>query len=220
MSVGTLAQTGVARPSMRGRLHQIAFICSIPMGITLVAMGRTPLARASAAVYALSLAALYGVSASYHRLTWSPRARRRMRRLDHSTIFVLIAGTYTPVTVLVLTGVWRASIMVAVWAIALLGITLKITRIERMDRLGVVLYVALGWTAIVGMPRIVANLSVAGIVLLVAGGVLHSAGAVVYARRRPDPNPRVFGYHEVFHSLVIAGSLCHYALITTLVLAR
>lgn len=220
MISGALAQTGAARPSMRGRLHQIAFICSIPMGITLVAMGRTPLARASAAVYALSLAALYGVSASYHRLSWSPRARQRMRRLDHSTIFVLIAGTYTPVTLLVLDGVWRASILSAVWGIALLGITLKITRIERMDRLGVVLYVALGWTAIVGMPRIVANLSVTGVALLVAGGVLHSAGAVIYARRRPDPNPRVFGYHEVFHSLVIAGSLCHYALITTLTVAR
>jgi len=203
---------------MRGRLHQIAFFCSIPMGLTLVALGKTSLARIATAVYAVSMSALYGVSAAYHRLSWSPRGRQWMRRLDHSTIFVLIAGSYTPFSLLALHGAWRISILSAVWGTALLGVLLMMVRIERMDRAGMVLYLALGWTALVALPQLLSNLSAPSIVLLFAGGVLYTVGAVIFALHRPDPNPRVFGYHEVWHSLVIGGSVCHYATIMLLAL--
>lgn len=202
---------------MRGRLHQIAFICSIPMGVTLVALGRTGLARVGTAVYAVSVSALFGVSASYHRIPWSPRARLWMRKLDHSTIFVLIAGSYTPFSLLALRGAWRISILSVVWGAALVGILLMMIRIERMDRFGMVLYLALGWTALIALPQLLSSLSTAGAVLLFAGGILYTVGAVILALRRPDPNPRVFGYHEIWHSMVIGGSLCHY--VTILLLA-
>jgi hemolysin III len=216
--------TGVAdpappKPRLRGRLHQVAFICSIPMGVTLVALGRTGLARVATAVYAVSLMALYGVSASYHRLSWSPRARRWMQRLDHSTIFLLIAGSYTPLSLLALRGAWRVSILASVWGVALAGIVLKIVRLERMHRAGMVLYLALGWTAIVALPQVLKHLDGVRIGLLFAGGVLYTVGAIMFALRRPDPNPRAFGYHEVWHSMVIGGSVCHYAMIMLLATA-
>ncbi|MGH2725503.1 MAG: PAQR family membrane homeostasis protein TrhA [Actinomycetota bacterium] len=204
-------------PRMRGRLHQIAFICSIPMGMTLVALGRTGLARVATSIYAVSMSALFGVSASYHRLNWSPRARQWMRKLDHSTIFLLIAGSYTPFSLLALRGAWRVWILSAVWGVALLGILLMMIRIERMDRAGMVLYLALGWTALIALPQLLSHLSVSGTVLLFAGGVLYTVGAVMFALHRPNPNPRVFGYHEIWHSMVIGGSLCHY--VTILLLA-
>lgn len=218
MSAGEIAQAETTRPLLRGRLHQVAFIVSIPLGVTLVALGRDGLARAAGAVYAVSLMALYGVSAAYHRLPWSPRARAWMRRLDHSTIFVLIAGSYTPVALLVLRGAWRVSILATVWGVAIVGIALKMTRLERMHRIGPVMYIALGWTAIVALPRILGSVGPASIALMFAGGVLYTAGAVVFSLRRPDPAPRVFGYHEVWHSMVIAASLCHYALMMLLAL--
>lgn len=219
MTTNVITSAAPARPRMRGRLHQIAFICFIPMGVILVAVGRTTLARTATAVYAVSLMALYGVSASYHRLPWSPPARRMMRRLDHATIFVLIAGTYTPVSLLALSGAWRISILATVWGVALLGIVLKVVHLQHMDRLGLTLYIGLGWTAIVALPTLVAHLDAAGIALLFAGGVLYTTGAIIYALRRPDPNPRIFGYHEVYHSFVIGGTLCHYAMIMLLALA-
>jgi hemolysin III len=204
------------KPRMRGRLHQIAFIVSIPLGIVLVAAGRSSQARAAAAIYAIGLLALYGVSASYHRFPWSPQARVRMRKLDHSTIFVFIAATYTPFSVLALDGAWRISILATVWGVAAVGVALKMLRLRAASRAGTAMYVALGWTAIVAMPQLVRNLSPIQIACLFAGGALYTAGAIVYARRKPDPNPRVFGYHEIYHAFVIVGSLFHYALIMQL----
>ena len=207
------------KPRLRGRLHQIAFIVWIPAGITLVALGRTALARVASGIYAVSVLALYGVSASYHRLTWSPRARRWMRRLDHSTIFILIAGSYTPLCLLALHHAWRVSILATVWGVAALGVLLKMVRIDAMDRAGMVLYIALGWTALAALPEIVHGLGPASIVLLFAGGIVYTVGAILFSLHRPDPNPQVFGYHEVWHSMVIGGSLCHYAMILLMALA-
>ncbi|MCA1834278.1 MAG: hemolysin III family protein [Actinomycetota bacterium] len=206
------------RPRLRGRLHQVAFICSIPAGITLVALGRTGAARAAVGVYAVSLMALYGISASYHRLNWSPRARKLMRRLDHSTIFILIAGSYTPLSILALRGAWRISILVSVWTVALVGVVLKLVRLDRMHAFGMVLYIALGWTAVIALPEVVRNVSAAGIALLFIGGILYTSGAIMFAKHKPDPNPRVFGYHEVWHSMVIGGTICHYTMIMMLAL--
>ena len=207
------------KPVLRGRLHQIAFFFWIPAGVALVALGRTATARASSAVYAVSVMALYGVSASYHRLPWTPQAREWMRRIDHSTIFVFIAGTYTPLSVLALRGAWRVSILAAVWGCAAVGVALKITRLRAATRAGTAMYVALGWTAIIALPQLVRDLTATEITLLFLGGALYTAGAVVYALRRPDPDPRVFGFHEVYHALVVGGSLCHYAVILRLSLA-
>lgn len=213
------AQAVTEKPRMRGRLHQIAFICSIPMGLTLVAVARTGVARAATAVYAFSVAALFGVSASYHRIPWTPRARRWMQRLDHSTIFVLIAGTYTPFSVLALRGAWRVALLAVVWGIAMIGVALKMAKLERMHGAGMVMYIGLGWAAIVAFPQLVSTLGAAELTLLVLGGLLYTVGAVLFAMGKPNPSPRVFGYHEVWHSMVIGGSLCHYATILLLALA-
>jgi len=212
----TSATADMPRPRLRGRLHQIAFIVWIPAGITLVALGRTALARVAAAIYSVCVLALYGVSASYHRLPWSPRARRWMRRLDHSTIFILIAGSYTPLGLLALHHAWRVSILSTVWGVALVGIVLKMVHLEKMDRIGMALYIALGWTALIALPEIVRSLGTAPIVLLFAGGILYTVGAIFFALHRPHLNPRVFGYHEMWHSMVIGGSVCHYAMILLL----
>lgn len=190
------------------------------MGVTLVALAQTGPARAATAVYAVSVMALYGVSGTYHRLPWSPRARQRMRRLDHSMIFVLIAGTYTPLSLLALRGAWRVSVLSAVWGAALLGTLLKMLRFDRMHRsMGILLYLALGWTALVVLPQALPHLGAASTVLLFTGGIFYTMGAVFFGLRWPDPDPRVFGYHEVWHSMVIGGSVCHYAMILLLALA-
>lgn len=203
---------------MRGRLHQVAFICSIPAGVLLVALGRTGAARASTAIYAVSMMTLYGVSASYHRITWSPKARMRMRRLDHASIFVLIAGSYTPFTVLGLQGAWRVSILAVVWGVAAIGIALKVFHFQAMNRAGSILYIALGWTAVVTIPQLVRSMSAAGVALLALGGLLYTSGAIMFAMRKPSLRPSVFGYHEFWHSFVIAGSACHYVVVLLLVL--
>jgi len=203
---------------MRGRLHQVAFICSIPAGVLVVALGRTGSARAATSIYAVSMMALFGVSASYHRLSWSPQAHARMRRLDHATIFVLIAGTYTPFTVLGLTSAWRISMLVVVWGIAAIGIMLKVFRFRGGNIASSGLYIALGWLAVITMPQLIHTLGLAAILLLFIGGVLYTAGAIMFALHRPDPNPRVFGYHEVWHSFVIGGSACHYVVVLLLAL--
>jgi hemolysin III len=203
---------------MRGRLHQIAFFVVIPAGVTLVVAAQGATARVSAAVYALSLAALYGTSAAYHRMQWSPRGLRWMKRLDHSMIFVLIAGTYTPISLLVLPAPWSYTLLVVVWLGAIAGIVLKMVRIDGFRILTAILYIGLGWLAVVAGRPILGGLSTLGAVLVVTGGLLYTVGAVVLLRRRPDPSPRVFGYHEVWHSMVIGASACHYTVILGLVL--
>ena len=207
------------KPALRGRLHQVAFFFWVPASVALVASGRTAAARAASAIYAVSIMALYGVSASYHRLPWSPHARRWMRRIDHSMIFVFIAGTYTPLSVLALRGAWRVSILAAVWGCAAVGVALKMARLRAASSAGTAMYVALGWTAIIALPQLVRALTVLEVTLLFLGGALYTAGAIIYALRKPDPNPRVFGFHEVYHSLVIGGSVCHFAVILRLSVA-
>ncbi|HXY72744.1 MAG TPA: hemolysin III family protein [Actinomycetota bacterium] len=206
-------------PTWRGRLHQIAFFVAIPAGIALVAVARGTSARVAAAVYATSLVGLYGTSATYHRLARSPRARLWMKRLDHSMIFVLIAGTVTPVAVLVVGPPWSIVLLAVVWGGAALGIALKMFVIDGFRVLTGTLYIVLGWVAVLTLPQLVRGLSVASLVLVVAGGILYTVGAVVLLRRRPDPAPRTFGYHEVWHSMVVAGSACHYVAVLLIVLA-
>ena len=156
-------------------------------------------------MYAASVVGLFGTSALYHRVTWSAAARRWMRRLDHSMIFVLIAGTYTPFALLALKGTLATAILVAVWAGAAAGVVMKLVWIDAPKWVVALTYVLLGWVAVAAFPQLYDAVGLTGITMVAGGGLLYTAGAVVYALRRPDPVPTVFGYHEVFHVLVIVA---------------
>lgn len=207
-----------AKPRFRGRFHQAAFFVAIPAGVTLVALAHTATARTAAAVYAGSLAGLFGVSGAYHRLRSSPRLRAAMKRADHSMIYVLIAGTITPLSLLALRAPWSFVFLGTAWVGAAVGITLKMIRIDGFSVPTGILYMALGWSALVFAPQLVRHLSAVDLSLVVLGGLLYTGGAIVFARKRPDPRPATFGYHEVWHSFVVAGSLCHYIVVLLLVL--
>ena len=208
------------KPRLRGVFHQYAFFVSIPCGAGLILAATSGRARLAAAIYAVALSALLGTSALYHRITWRPNARRWMRRLDHSMIFVLIAGTYTPVALLALQGSLATTILIVLWAGALGGMIFKLAWIDAPKWLLAAIYVVLGLVsaAVFGqLPGAIGWLGVAG---LAAGGVLYTAGAIVYASGRPNPAPAVFGYHEIFHVLVIVAAALHYAVIAFAVLPR
>ena len=202
------------QPRLRGVFHQDAVFVSLASGALLVLLAATARASVAAAIYAASVSALFGVSALYHRVTWTGPARRRMRRLDHAMIFLLIAGTYTPVGLLVLKGSLATVVLAVVWGGAVAGIVLELAWTRAPRWLGGTVYLALGWVAVVAMPQLFARLGLAGGLLIVAGGLIYSAGAAVYGLRRPDPVPAVFGYHEVFHLLVIAGVVAHFLAIS------
>jgi hemolysin III len=209
----------LVKPRLRGVSHQWACIVSAFTGIALVLAAPDGEARLAAGIYALCVVALFGTSAVYHRINWSSAAARRwMRRLDHSMIFLLIAGTYTPFALLVLHGTIATLILVAVWAGALGGIVLKLCWIDAPKGLIAVTYVALGWVAVAAFPQMLDRLGVGPTAMVAAGGVLYTLGAVVYAVKRPDPAPAVFGYHEVFHALVIAAAALQYAVVAFFVL--
>lgn len=208
----------VPKPRLRGRLHQVAFFVSIPAGLALVALARAATARAAAVVFAVTLTALYGVSAAYHRRNWSARAHRFMKHLDHSMIFVFIAGSYTPVTLLALRPAWGVTLLILAWSGAALGVLVTVLRLERWHGVGFAMYLLLGWLGAIATPQLVASLSPLELTLLVVGGVLYTVGAVVLARKRPDPNPKVFGYHEVWHTFVVGANVCHFLLVLSLVL--
>jgi hemolysin III len=208
-----------AKPAMRGVFHQIAFVVAVPALLVLVMVARTGTARVAAIVYGLGVCALFGVSSSYHRFRWSPAARERMKRADHGTIFVMIAATYTPVCLLALNGALRVSLLVAAWVGAATGLLLAVFGIAQRRGVGLVLYLSMGWLAAVGMPEALRRVSGGDIALLVAGGVVYTLGVLVLASRWPDPSPRIFGYHEVWHTMVIAASACHWLVIFALLRA-
>ncbi len=202
---------------MRGRIHQAAFFVSIPAGAVLVVLAHGTMATTVAFVYALSLSAVFGSSAAYHRGRWSDRARRRMKRLDHSMIYVLIAGSYTPVSVLVLHGPWQIVILSVAWAGAVLGITLKLAHVDGLRALTSTLYMVLGWLAVVAFPVLLHGMTPAASILMVTGGVLYTAGAIVFASHRPDPRPATFGYHEIWHAFMVAAAACHWVMVLLVV---
>lgn len=199
----------VIRPLLRGWFHLICFFLAIPAGVLVIALATTPRARVGAAVYAVGLIALFGVSGLYHRGRWSPVWRNRMRRLDHSTIFVMIAGSYTPLCLVVLEGWVSIAMLITAWTGAGLGAVLAWRDGRRSNLVRSGLYIALGWAALVPAPQLVRHMSAAELALIVVGGVLFTVGAITLATRWPDPFPRVFGYHEVWHTLVVAAVVCH-----------
>jgi hemolysin III len=208
------------KPRMRGVLHFYAFLVAVGLGVVLVALAPGGSATASAAVYATAVCGLFGVSALYHRRTWSEAGRRWMRRLDHSMIFVFIAASFTPVALLALEGTLATVILTVVWGGAAAGVILKLVWISASKWLSAALYVALGWVALVATPALWNQLGWLSVVAFGVGGLLYTAGAVIYACERPNPWPHTFGFHEIFHSLVIAAAATHYAVIAFAVLPQ
>lgn len=202
------------KPRLRGVSHEWAFFVSLPLGLWLVISAPNGRAALAAGIYALSVALLFGASALYHRITWaSAAARRWMRRVDHSMIFVLIAGTYTPFALLALDGTLATAILIAVWAGAGAGIVMSLVWPDAPKWLLAVVYVALGWVAVAAFPAMLDRLGITAMAMVAAGGALYTAGAVIYARGRPNPAPTVFGYHEIFHALVIGAAALQYVVV-------
>jgi hemolysin III len=218
-TVTTVAPSESApKPALRGVLHEVAFFVSVVSGVALVVAAPTTGSKLVMAVYAVSISALFGVSALFHRHTWGPVGRRRMRRADHSTIFIAIAGSYTAVAGIALSGWPRTTLLVIVWTGALVGIAVRQAWLDAPKWVIALPYVVVGWAAVVVLPQLFRALGSTGFILLLAGGLAYSAGAVVYALKRPNPDPEVFGYHEVFHACTIVGAILHFVVIAWFVL--
>jgi hemolysin III len=206
-------------PLLRGVFHLWAFVAAIAAGTVLVVLADGVLEIVSSWVYAAGLAAMFGASALYHRFPWRSAARRVWaRRLDHSTIFVFIAATYTPFALLGLAGAMRWLVLVLVWAGAVLGLVLELAWIDSPRWLSAVAYLAVGWVGVLTIPQLFSGMGVAVAVLLLVGGGLYSVGAVIYATRWPDPFPRVLGFHEIFHVLVVAAAVTQFVAVSLVVM--
>jgi len=208
------------RPRFRGVSHLLAFVVAIPIGVALALSPHTAAGRAGAIAFAASVAAMFGASALYHRVLWRPALRPWLRRLDHAMIFTLIAGTYTPFGLIVLSAGWRWPILIVVWSGAAVAVSLRFLWIDAPKWVSAALAISLGWVGVICFPQIFARIGAGGTALLLAGGVAYTAGAVVYALKRPNPAPAVFGYHEIFHAFVIVAVACQYVAIAFFVLPK
>ena len=204
--------TEIEPPALRGTLHLVAAVVAAFGALWLVLAADSPTGYVGGAIFGASLILLYGTSATYHQFRWRPSWRRNIRRLDHAMIFVLIAGTYTPFC-LDVSLAWGIPLLVVVWSLAGAGALLKVLWPDAPRWLGVSLYIGLGWVGLVAVSQVLALYMGSPLALLLLGGVFYMVGGVIYALRRPDPWPRTFGYHEVFHTLIVAGSAVHYSLI-------
>ena len=217
---GAAAGDAVAKvkPKLRGVIHQYSFWVAIGLAIVLVWRASTAKGTVAMAIYGVGLIGLFGISALYHRPTWEPKARAWMRRLDHSMIYVFIAASITPFALLVLDGGMAWAALAIAWGGALLGVLLSVLWVNAPKWLTVIIYVALGWVGVICVPQILDALGWWAILGLLLSGVLYTAGAIIYATGRPDPAPRTFGYHELFHSLVTGAAGTHYVVVAVLVL--
>ncbi len=211
-----LRPTDLGKPRMRGWLHTYGFFVAAASGVVLCTLAGTVAARpgptplVSALIYSVSICLLFGTSALYHRRVWSPRGFAIMRRMDHSMIYVFIAGTYTPLSVLLLPKRVAVLILSIVWGGALIGMTVKMISPNHSRWVSAPLYIVLGWVAVAVLPMLLHRGGVAVLVLLVTGGVAYTVGAVFFALRRPNPWPGVFGHHEVFHACTLIAAICHH----------
>jgi hemolysin III len=206
------------KPRLRGLLHAAAFLAAVPLGVLLILAAESSLGRVAAIVFAISVVTMFGASAIYHSPNWPERPRRWLRRIDHAGVYGLIAGTYTAFGLLALEGNWRPVVLGIVWIGALAAIVFKFSWIDAPTWISSVIGVALGWVGVIVFPRLLVEIGLGASLLVVAGGLLYTAGALVYAFRRPDPYPAVFGFHEVFHVLVIAAVACQYSAVAFFVL--
>lgn len=197
-------------PLLRGRLHQHTIWFSLAAAVLLIALAPSGVARVTAVIYGVGLNALFAASAAYHRSPAASRWKPILRRIDHSVIFIFIAASYTPVAALVLEPPESTLVLVSVWVGALCGIAFSVAWIDAPRALVALAYIAVGWVIVIALPEVVDEIGVAPAALFLGGGILYSLGAAVYARQRPDPWPRTFGFHEVFHALVIAAALLHF----------
>lgn len=207
------------KPRLRGWLHAGTLPVALVAGFVLVALGPTLQARLAAVIYAISSGLLFGISATYHRGTLSPRAGEVLRRLDHANIYLIIAGTYTPFAMLALSGPARAVVLGVIWGGAVAGVLFRVLWIGAPRWLSTALYIGLGWTAVFVLPQLLEGAGVAAVALIFVGGLLYTAGGVVYGLRRPDPSPRWFGFHEVFHALTVAAYVVQYIAVSLVVYA-
>ena len=208
------------KPHLRGRSHEYAFVVALTLAPIMIVPAPGIVPRFVIALYVTAIAALFGVSALYHRVDCSPVARSRMKRLDHSMIFIAIAGTYTPIVVFALSSGVARVVLPVVWTGALVGIGIRNLWPNAPKPLTAGPYLAVGWVAIFVISDMWRSLGIAGFTLVTVGGVLYTIGAAIYAFRRPDPWPRTFGYHEIFHLLVIAGAALHYVCVAFFVLPK
>jgi hemolysin III len=206
-------------PRLRGLFHQYAFVASVAAGVTLVALAEGARARVACAIYAAALVAMFGASAIYHRAPWrSLRARAWARRIDHSMIFVFIAGSYTPFALLELTGVLPKILLACVWGGAVVGVALNVWWVDAPKWVTAPVYLLVGWVGVIVAPQLVAELSIVSAALVVAGGVLYTLGALAYATSWPNPFPATFGFHEIFHVLVVAAAVTQFVAVSLVAL--
>jgi hemolysin III len=208
------------KPRLRGVWHLWAFVVAIPVGVVLGLAAGTTRERVAASVFAGSVVAMFGASALYHRARCGPAGRRWLRRLDHAGVFGLIAGTYTPFGLLVLSGAWRITVLAIVWGGVLAAIALRFVWISAPEWISASIGVALGWVGVVVFPQILEKTGLLGALLVLGGGLSYTLGALIYARRKPDPFPTVFGFHELFHALTILAVGLQYAAVGFAVLPR
>ncbi len=205
------------RPTWRGLMHSGAFLAAIPAGVLLILFADGAAQRTAASIYTATLLLVFGTSAGYHRLAQSYRARRIMRRLDHSMIYLLIAGTYVPICLVALPLEWGVPLLAVVGVFALVGIVIKLAHIRRLEWLGYALYPIMGWAAVAVTPALQSHLTAPQLALIVAGGVAYTIGFPVLLLRRPDPWPQVFGYHEVWHGFTVVAAVLHFGAVALVV---
>jgi hemolysin III len=208
------------KPRLRGIFHAAAFVVALPVGLALILVTETSVELVAASLFAASVAAMFGLSALYHCFNWSRGVLRWLRRLDHAGVYGLIAGTYTAFGLLVLEGAWRWTVLGIVWIGALATILLRFVWLDAPEWLSAAAGIALGWVGVVVAPQLFVEIGVGGAFLVLAGGVGYTAGALVYTFRRPDPYPAVFGFHEVFHVLVISAVACQYSAVAFFLLGE
>jgi len=209
--------SGLPRPKWRGAIHAGAFWLALPAVVALIVLVDSTAGRAGATVFGISMLCVYGVSSAYHRLAQSPRAQRLMRRLDHAMIFVLIAGTYTPICLVSMPPPGRELLLAAVWGTAIIGIGLKTWGKEWLLRHTNALYIVMGWLGVAALPILFRTMSPTALGLMFAGGLLYTIGAVLFSFHRPDPIPHIFGYHEVWHLFTVLAGISHFAMVAVLV---
>ena len=214
-------QVTQAKPLLRGWSHVVASVVVGVLGVLVIAMAdATPGQRALLVVYATGTLAMFGISSLYHRIRWEGRAHALMTRLDHSAIFLAIAGAYTPVAAIGLDGWHRTAVLATVWGGAVVGVVLEWLPVQVPRPLFTAVYVVVGWSAALALPQLFGGLGGLGFGLVLGGGLAYTLGAVVYATKRPDPWPRVFGFHEVFHACTVVGAGCHLAAIAFVVVQK
>ena len=209
----------LVKPKLRGVFHELGFYAAVAVGVVVIVTADPGRARMAGVIFASCVAFCFGASAVYHRPTWRPRTRAWLARLDHAGVYLLIAGSYAPFGLIVMSRGWAIPVLGIVWGGALLAIILKLCWVQAPKRLSAAIGLTLGWVGAVAFPQLL-KLSPVAILLVAASGILYTAGAVVYARRRPDPHPQVFGYHELFHVLTVAAVACEYVAVAFYVLPR